>query len=205
MKKLSAVIMLLLCFSPFACNRPLSPYAPAPLPTATFTVTPVPNTPTPSPTGTPVCGFTPVAISMPSNYGTPGPGTPTLTPYPTPPFGPVSPSGTVTPVYTFTPPPVIAAVIRSQSDWQTFYGTTTAPPAPVDFTTTMLIVYKRSYCPCNNIGVVKVCTDSSYVTVTFGDIGPYCWATCPQPALWGLAGVAIPQTSLPVTWAPPYP
>jgi hypothetical protein len=184
---LSAIILIVL--APLACNKN---WHVAPLPAYTFT-------PTSTVTPTPNCGFGGVSISDP------------LTPFPTPeirwvPTAPPVPTRDVpsnwsTPDVVQTPTPSVVAghdpflgtVIRTLSEWQSYYGTMTPP---VDFDTQTLLVYITDMCCFGSRIISNVCETSDEVQVTM---------TIPYLSSWGCdlwcslyGAVAIPKTNLPV-------
>lgn len=229
MNKYFPVVLLGCLMASVGCVKPLSPFYPGYL-TPTPTATLVPSTPSPSVTLSPTKTSTPIAVntatptpsSTPIPSATPSPMTtsvcsfatitvplPTITPisYPTPvgtiiPYGPVSgpvPPITATPgTFLYSPP---GYVVRSIADWQALYGSGSLPPASVDFSSQMILLYVTENCPCQVLGFTNVCETSTEVDVTVANY-TICNLACPPLSQVGYRDVAVvvPISNLPVVW-----
>jgi hypothetical protein len=142
-----------------------------------FPVGPAPNLPptsTPTPNLTPVCGFTTYSLGTIALDASPN-------------------------------------VIRSVTDWQTFNSyptgmlsltptvTPVIPAPPVNFATQMLIVMIVPVCASSNLTVTNVCEGPNQITISANNV--QACAICNVGASWGFAaGIAVPQSSLPIVW-----
>ncbi len=161
--------LLILCSAPWACDRHI-PVIPTPIATPT---------PTPTVAVTPNCTFTLINLNT---YLTP-----TATPNSSTGWTTSPPAGT--PV-TFTGQ---TRVLRTLSDWQSYYGTQTPP---VDFSQQMLL---QAYLLIGCITPQQInsaCESATQVTVNILQGGTsgclvtgYSWATA-----------AVPQSNLPIVW-----
>lgn len=181
--RILVVLLLVLVLAPWAC-RPYLPISPNP-----STPTPVPDNPTvtPTPNQTPVCGFTslPSMSNSVSNYG--------------------------------------QFVIQNQTEWANLNGTVAAP---VDFSKQMVLeITCKEIGGCENSiwpSFVSVCVYSNYIHVVYNAGLPYILPTFATPVtvlpgsapvsipyqpvcgvIYNIDGqvmVAMPQSSLPVTW-----
>ncbi len=169
-KNLLTVLCLFipLCLTPWACNRPPIGPIPAATPTPTATSTPTPET---------VCVYASPTATPASSWG----GT-TLAP----------PTGTPTP-YT----PIDPFIIQNLTEWQAVFGTNTAPPSNVNFSTQMIVGSEMNKICGIGPDLAAVCEGSSGVTA---------WVTNPiaVPPCYTDTGViemlVVPQSSLPVYW-----
>jgi hypothetical protein len=163
--------------SSLACNKIVSiPSAPVPAPTSTPTPT---ATAVFTATSTPVCGMA-ALITLPD-------------------LVPMA-------VYSQTNPPTSApfCVVRNMVDWQAFWGTSSPPVSPVDFTTQMLILVENyGICPVRTASITAVCEDSNQVSVSVKDPDHTGYnGMCAGPLYLGyhVSGVAVNNSNLPVTW-----
>jgi hypothetical protein len=91
-------------------------------------------------------------------------------------------------------------IIRSQSDWDTLYGSSTPPAPPVNFNADMIIIVSNAVCcPSVNTAIALVCESASGVSITVSEISPtnQCYTVCPGSIL---SAVTVPNSNLPVTW-----
>jgi hypothetical protein len=208
---LALIVILLVGIVPVACSRH---YSVSPLPVPTITLTPTAtathtftSTPTSTPTiaSTPGCGFTNISVPTPAVIN--------------PPL--VS--------ATFTDIPGSTYVIRNLADWQAYYGSSSAPPQPVDFSQYMILVDLQAGGNYSGVSVVSVCWDDSQVTViadvyppcdctSRGPIGIYFGTPSPTPTFtpsptpsptpipipYKATAIAVPISSLPVVWQKQY-
>jgi hypothetical protein len=166
------------------CRKGPLPFPPLPI-----------STPTNIPTyvSTPGCGFTRVAV-------------------PTPVIPPVSTA------YTFLsvgdPVPGNNYVVRNLAQWQSYYGSSSAPTPPVDFSSQMLLINVQAYTlppPSFGTSVQQVCWTSNEITVSCllmrGNVPIHILQTpvpspTPTPVVteYFVTALAVPISSLPVTW-----
>ncbi len=203
MKKfLISLFLIVLGLASWACDRKY-PVAPVPglpptnTPTQTLTSTPT-ATATVTFVSTPGCGFSFVTIPTPV----------------TPPI-PNSEAG----LAIGNPVPGTDYVIRSLSDWQNYYGATSAPTPPVNFSTQMILINVQAYTfsepiPGNpGFGTIpqSVCWTSTEMSVsclleTYNNpiVGPSFPGVTPTPEIvvtqYSVIALVVPVASLPVTW-----
>src|SRR5581483_8663093 len=152
------------------------------------TSTPTPLS-TPTPGATPSCPLSPVTLPFGSLISggvtlqnqTPAPSAPTTL---------------------FSGPfnyfPTMGFVLRNSADWSNFYSPLIAPTPPVDFSTQMILVLEYQGC-FDQVSFSSVCVGASQVTAVVSDFqsGPHCTVITTPGAF---VSVAVPQSSLPVSW-----
>jgi hypothetical protein len=201
-KSLISLFLIVLCLAPWACTRsyllgPVSGLSPTNTPTPTLTSTPT-ATSTATIVSTPGCGFTVITI-------------------PTPVIPLVSSSEAGLGIG--NPVPGTDYVIRSLSDWQNYYGSTSAPAPPVNFSTQMILINVQAYTFAEPIpgspgfgtypskvcwttsGMTVSCLLETYLVPIALPLLPGVTPT-PEPVVtqYFVIALVVPISSLPVTW-----
>jgi hypothetical protein len=184
---------------------PLPPVIPTPTLSPTATLPPV-STPTPTAT-VPVMTATPASTATPTSTSVwvfPATPTPAQTATGTP-CTPVNmtsvsvayPSSAAVSTAPF--PSGLGAhvfVIRDETDWEAYCGTTTPPLPPVDFSSQMILVAAGGWVCNMKPSFVGVCEGTGQVTVNIAPPGtPMCYID-----VNGTVAVAVPNSPSPVVW-----